>query len=315
MPKAPRHRRQASRGETLSPLSGMAQRTIEGGPIPGFRKEPRPLLSFILRVLDGKHRQMVRQHLEDFLRFDFQISTPEMNAIQRRLADDPALFSNAIDGMIAAMRQMADMWIDSGKSPMNPEADTPADRNVEDVLPGREYSLALLIYRVLLRHHELHKELFRDGTTKIIERYPRFAPSEFWGLEEALKAHGATWAVFHFSRLLDSPDSHSLSRCDHCKSYFAYERARLRMVKHGVFCPKCTAKASVKRTEASRKSRLDTAARAWIEYETKPHRSSQREWVAVEVNRSHGTAFGVRWVSQNLAEIQKRVEALRNAKG
>ena len=249
------------------------------------------------------------------MRFDFQISTPEMDAIPRRLADDPALFSNAIDGMTAAMREMADMWIDSGKSRMNPEADTPADRNVEDLLPGRQYSLAQLIYRALLRNHPFYKEMHRDGSTKIVERFPKFQPSEFWGLDEALKAHGAAWAAFYFSRLLDSPDSHSLSRCDHCKSYFAYERARLRMVKHGVFCPKCTAKASVKRTEASRNARFDTAARAWIEYEAKSHRMSQREWVAGEVNKCHGTAFGVRWVSQNLCKILKRVEALRNAKG
>jgi hypothetical protein len=314
MANASKHR-QLSKGETLSPISGLARRTVESPLIPGFRKEPRPLLSFILRVLDGKHAQMVRQHLEAFLRFDFQISTPERDVIQRRLADDPALISNAVDGMIAGMREMADMWIDSGKSLLNPEADTPADRNVEDVQPGREYSLALLIYRALLRTEPAYKELCRDGSQKIIEHFPRFDPQQFLELDEMLKAHGRKWAAFYFSRLLDSRDSLSLSRCDHCKSYFAYERARLRKVKHGVFCPKCKGTGSVKRTEASRKARLDTATRAWIEYGGKPHRLNQREWVAGEVNKSHGTSFGARWVSQHLKEIQERVEAQRNAKG
>ena len=314
MPKAFKHRWQASKGDTLSPISGQARIATVRSLMPGFKKEPRPLLSFILRVLDGKHRQMVRRHLEDFWRLDFQISTPEIDAIQEQLANDPALFSNATDGMVAAMREMADMWIDSGKSRMDPDVDTPADRNVEDRLPGREYSLAQLIYSALLRTHPVYKEMYRDGSTKIVERFPTFQPSEVWNLDKALKAYGTAWAAFHFSRLLDSPDSHSLSRCDHCKSYFAYERARLRTVKHGVFCAKCTAKGSVKRTEGSRNARFDTAARAWIDYEGRPHRMSQREWVAGEVNKCHGTAFGVRWVSQNLAKIEKRVEALRNAK-
>jgi len=284
--------------------------------MPGFRNEPRPLLSFILRVLDGKHRQMVREHLEEFFRIDFQVSTPWMSKIARFLANDPTLFSNAIDGMIAGMREMADMWIDSGKSRINPDADTPTDRNVQDQLPGREYSLAQLLYRALLRTHPVYKEMYRDGSTKIVELFPRFQPPELSGLDEALKAHGAAWAAFHFSRLLDSPDSHLLSRCDKCNSYFAYERARLRTVKHGVFCPKCKGTASVKRTEASRKARLETAAKAWIEWESKPaRRTDQREWVWQQVNKAHGTAFGRRWVSQNLAEIEKRVEALRNAKG
>jgi hypothetical protein len=315
MTKASKHRRQGSKGETLSPLSGQARRTIDGPPTPGFRKEPRPLLFFILRVLDSKHRQMVRQHLEYFWRFDFQATTPEMEWIQKRLSDDPALFCHAVDGMISAMQEMADMWIDSGKSRTDKDVDTPADRNVEDLLPGREYSLAQLIYRALLRTHPVYKELYRDGSQKIIEHFPRFDPQPMWPIGESLRAHGVKWAAFRFSQLLDSPDSHSLSRCDHCRSYFAYERVRLRTVKHGVFCPRCKGIASVKRTGTSRKARFDTAARAWIEYETKSHRLSQREWVKEEVNKSHGTSFGVRWVSQNMPEIQKRVEALSNAKG
>ena len=315
MNKFPNSRNSGNKGETLSPLSARACVVVSSGPLPGFREEPRPLLFFILRVLDGKHRQMVRQHLEYFLRFAFQATTPELESIQRRLRDDPERISNAVDGMIETMKEMADLWIDSGKSQTNADVDTPKDRNVEDVLPGRRSSLAWLIYRLHLSNHEVGKEMYRDGTQKVVERFPRFNPDSMSGLDAALKAYGVTWAAYHFSQLLDSPDSHSLSRCDHCKSYFAYERARLRTVKHGVFCQKCKASASVKRTEASRKARLHTAARAWIEYESKPHRLSQREWVAAEVNKSHGTSFGIRWVSQNLTEIQERVEGLRNAKG
>jgi len=304
-----------SQGETLSPLSGHAVVVIERGWPPGFRDEPRPLLSFILRVLDGKHRQMVRQHLEYFLRFNFQIGTPEIEKIQRRLSSDTSLLQCAVDGMISAMREMADMWIDSGKSQTERDVDFPVDRNVEDVLPGRECSLALLIYRSLLRTHPVYKVMRRDGSQAIQDTYPRFDPQSYWKLEDALQAHGAKWAAFYFSKLLDSPFSRHISRCDHCKSYFVYERARLRRVKNGVFCAAHDGQGSMKRTERSREKRWKAAARAVIEWESKHKGTVQPEWVAEQVNKAHGTAFGRRWFSQNIEEIQKRVEALRNTKG
>jgi len=324
------------KGETLSPISGRAYIRVEtesaalsavregasvslcGGLIPGWRREPRALLSFILRVLDGNHRQMVRQHLEYFLRFDFSCSTPQVGQFQRRLHEDPALMGYAAGSMIAAMREMADMWIDSGKSGTDRDVDTPADRNVEDDLHGRGYSLFQRIDRSLLRSYPRYTEMRRDGSLQIKDAYPKFDVDRldgFWGLDEVMKAHGAKWAAFYFSRLLNSPDSRSISRCDYCKAYFAYQRARLRTVTHGVFCPACNGKASVKRTVISRAKRLDTAARAWIEWESKRQGTVQPEWVAEQVNKAHGTAFGRRWVSQNATEVQKRVEALRNAKG
>jgi hypothetical protein len=260
---------------------------------------------------------MVRQHLECSLRFD-QDGSPDLGRFQRRLRDDPALWRCAVEGMISAMREMADMWIDSGKSTTDWDVDTPADRNVEDVLPKRDYSLALLIYRSLLRSYSRYAEMRRDGSLQIQDAYPKFDVeklSGFCGLDEVMRAHGAKWAAYYFSLLLNSPDSRSISRCDHCNSYFAYQRVRLRTVTHGVFCLACDGKASVKRTVISRAKRLDTAARAWIEWESNRHGTVQPERVAEQVNKAHGTAFGRRWVSQNATEIQKRVEALRNAKG
>lgn len=334
MTKAINPRRAMDKGETLSPISGRAYISVEtesaailalregasvslrGGLPPGFRREPRSLLSFILRVLDGKHRQMVRQHLEHFLRFNFQWSTPEVDQFQRRLHEDPALMGYAADSMIATMREMADMWIDSGKSRTDRDVDTPADRNVEDVLPGRDYSLFQRIDRSLLRSYPRYTEMRRDGSLQIKDAYPHFDVDRldgFWGLDEVMKAHGAKWAAFYFSRLLNSPDSRSISRCDYCKAYFAYQRARLRTVTHGVFCPACEGQGSMKRTQSSRDKRFDAAARAVIEWESKHKGAVPPEWIAEQVNKSHGTAFGRRWVSQNLIKIQERMEALQHA--
>ena len=279
-----------------------------------MRDEPRPLLSFILRVLDGKHRPMARQHLEYFLYFDFQIRTPEIESVVRRMSDDPALLRYAVEGMTAAMREMADMWIESGKDRMHPDWDAPADRNVEDVLPGRGYFLFQMIDRSILRSYLRYTGMRRDGSLKIEDAYPKFDLDTLnWGLKDALKAHGKKWAAFHFSQLLNSPYSRHISRCDHCKRYFAYERARLRTVKHGVFCPAHDAKASVKRTAISRAKRLETAAKAWIELESRRKGTVQLEWVAEQVNKEHQTAFGRRWVSQNLPKILEKVEGLQNA--
>jgi hypothetical protein len=71
----------------------------------------------------------------------------------------------------------------------------------------------------------------------------------------------------------------------------------------------------VKRTEGSRNRRLDTAAKERIEWESRRKGPAPPEWIAEQVNKRHGTAFGRRWVSQNLEKILERVEALHNAKG
>jgi hypothetical protein len=307
------HRKERGNLPPLSPISGHPYVVGEAGLIPGFRDEPRSLLCFILRVLDGKHRQMVRQHIEYFMNFDFQVRTPDAARFLRLLHDDPTLIRHAVEGMIDAMRVMADMWIDSGKSRSDRDVDTPADRNVEDVLPGRDFSLFFMIDRALFRTHPRYTEMKRDGTQQIKDTFPRFeADSLQWRIEEALQDHGKKWAAFHFSRLLNSPDSRYISRCDHCESYFAYQRARLRTVTHGVSCPACDGKASMARTESSRAKRLDSAARSIVEWESRRKGPVQLEWVANQVNKAHGTSFGRRWVSQNFTRIQERMEALRD---
>jgi hypothetical protein len=301
----------------LNPFTGHPYKRGEARMVPGFRNEPRALLMFILRVLDGKHRQTVQRHLEQFLQFDVHSDTREIDALREQLSSAPVLWDSAVNGMIAATREMADMWIGSGKSGHDWSVDAPADRNVEDVLPGREYSLFQKIDGALFRSYPRYTEMRRDGSLQIKDTYPNFdidALNGPLGVRDVLEAHGESWAAFYFSRFLNSPDSRYMSRCDHCKRYFAYQRARLRTVKRGVFCPACDGKGSVKRTEVSRARRLDTAAKAWLAWEISHRGPVRTEWVADQVNKAHETAFGRRWINQNLAKIQERVEALRNAK-
>ena len=327
------------KGDFLSRIAPIHSEIVR---IPGF-DGPRPLLSFVLKVLAGKF-EAIAGNLAFHLYFDFQLRTPEMERAWQILNQRPKMLEHAVESMILMMRYVTDMWIDSGKSPMDPDVDTPSDRNVEDVLPGRRLSLFQFMNSALFNVVPGHSGMRRDGTQEVRRDTPHFQSDDLenvmldlkaarehlgkpgnpdtdfiYALKTALEHYGDRMALHYFAKLLDSPYSRHISRCDCCKTYFAYERARLSALKRGVFCSKCKGFASVKRTEASREARLeallDTAAVAWTGWRYSRRDPDQREWVAKQVNKACRTDKKRKWVSQNLPEILKRVEALRNAKG
>jgi hypothetical protein len=301
-----RKTRHSSTKKTDRPLSpwGPSLFSYETG-VPGLEGE-RPLLRFILRVL-GNHRQLIRKHLLFFLRGDFEALTPEMESAWFDLKH-PEILDHAVTVMIETMRRAADLWIDSGKDPAHPNIDSPAQRNVEA-------TLFRWINSVLFMRLPGTVQMYRDGTQRIQRNWPHFTERKLnqRGLIGSLEDYGQEFALHYFAQLLNSPDRYRIARCDHCKRYFSYERARFRPVRHGVFCSSCKDKASVKRTKSSRENRLDTAAKAWLEWDAGTQ-IEQRLWVADRVSEAHATTLGRRWVSQNLPKIQERVEARRNAK-
>jgi hypothetical protein len=298
-------------GELLSPLKGMPDYTHHLR-APGF-DGPRPLLSFILRVLAGD-RCLIDEHLTFFMVwFEFQCEgglNPEINALERAIEDKSSIMSYAIDGMGETMWRLTDMWIDSGKSLMDPDVDSPADRNVEDVLPGQSWSLFEEIRGLLFARHPFYASQRRDGSLGIGDEVPRFSETHAdRSREDRLKEYGAMFAAYWFVKLLDSADAGRIARCDSCKAYFSFERVRRSPTKRGVFCSRCRAvKGSKKRTEVSRAKRIDTAARAWCDWATKHEGTPEPQWIASQVNEAHQTSFGRRWVSQHMAQIQQRVE-------
>lgn len=306
--------------------------------IPGL-DGPRPLLSFVLKVLAGRSKA-IAGNLAFHLYFDFQIRSPEMERAWQIMNEHPEMLEHAVQNMIVIMRHVADAWINSGKSRTDPDVDTPSDRNVEDVMPGRSISLFQFMSYALFDAVPGNTGMRRDGTQEVRRDTPHFQSSDLenlmldlkdareqlgkpgspntdfvYALKTALEQYGERMALHYFAKLLDSPYSRHISRCDCCKTYFAYQRARLRTVKGGVFCPSCKGNAAVSRTRTSRSKRIDTAAKAWIEWESKREGQPDFEWIAEKVNKAHGQAFGRRWVSQHIKKIQERVEALRNAKG
>lgn len=308
--------------EFLKPASVVGSSWV---PLPGFDGE-RPLLSFVLKVLAGD-RKMVRLNLLSLLEFEPQFRISEGHETMLFLRERPPALNDAVNRIVETMRLAADMWVDSGKTPSGNPADPPHDdpsaRNVAVVLPGRSFSLFDLIQRGLLIYFSQGLQMRADGTVGIRKSFPRFDLGGL-NLADALHQYAGQVALWYFVELLQSPDARRIARCDGCHSHFAYQRARLRTVKRGVFCPNCKSEASMNRTQASRRNRLDTAAKAWVDLESLPRkqRESEKDWdrrrrekVADQVHEAHGTDFGRRWVSQHLSEIQGRAEALRNAKG
>jgi hypothetical protein len=310
----PRRSRAKGKGELLSRF-GTSPRPPQVLKVPGF-DGPRPLLSFILKALSGRRYKLILQNLQFHFQFDLSALTPEMDRAIVALCNHPELFDHAATSFIETMRDLADMWIDSGKSRTDPDVDTPADRNVEDVVQGRRASLFTYLNIGLFDNYPRYTGMRRDGTQEVIGTWPRFWNVDFgMGLIHALETYGRRMAMHHFAGLLDSSDSRLIARCDSCKVYFAYERARLRTVTRGVFCQDCKTKGSVKRTQESRSRRIETAARAIVAGQPKRVALEHRLWIAEQVNAVHGTVFGRRWVSQNWNAIQTQAEVLRNAKG
>jgi hypothetical protein len=231
--------------------------------------------------------------------------------------NDPATVPAADKSMSATMRELVDLWIDSGKSPSNPGLDSPAIRNIEAVLTGQPSSLFERIERGLLRHVGTEVKMHPDGSWVPALKFLRFDCSELkeYSALEAFKRFGRRVAMYWFLDLLAMPEARLIARCDSCRSYF--ERQRPRSVKNGVFCTTCKGKASVKRTNATRDARRaamwEVAAKSWNQW-TYSHRSPDRPtWVAQQVNKECKSQIQRKWVSQNREKFLNFRKGLANA--
>jgi hypothetical protein len=293
------------KGEFIHPRS---VRRGESTLIPGFDKgQQRPVLSFVLKVLAGKDSKAIQLHLAK-IGGQPQFS-PEKEWVEA--------------SMVATMRQLADMWIDSGKDASNPGVDTPSERNVEVQLLGRNGSLFEWINNDLLNDLPKWTGMTRDGKQGIKDKYPEYNSNEEvpWGLKCALERFGERMAMFWFMKLLDSPYSLNLTRCDDCNGYFAYERVRKRQVKNGVSCPDCKGKASNRRNISTRERRtgemVGLAADVWKKWKQDNRHGKRSDWVAIQVREStkQKIVFTGNWVTRHQTEIEAEVERRNYAKG
>jgi hypothetical protein len=275
----------------------------------------RPRLSFVLKTLAGDDSGMTKDHFD--IRPNFV--TPELEDEWKRLIKiRHKALGWAEENMIAMMRHLADLWIDSGK---DVDAYTPSERNVEyrpsDGSPSIADSFSAL--EAMEAHYPIIR---RDGTqdTKRLSFGIDLSHSRMFGPESAARRLGAKVAMHYFARLLDSPHSINLARCDSCQSYFGYERAPAKTIKRGVRCPNCKPKGSAVSKKAAREQKrsamVKAAAEVWDRW-TKSNRNNldMYEWVSRQVNKGCGTSIQRKWVVQNEKSILRRMEELQNAKG
>jgi hypothetical protein len=252
-----------------------------------------------------------------------RVSRSNPDAVEKVLADSH-LMSIAERSMVVLMRELADLWIDSGKCPSNGSYDTPADRNVEDIPAGRTWSLFQRVDSEFLVENPQWPELRRDGTLGYNAAPPRFEGASLEGTDwhGPLKHFGRQTAFYWFLRLLNSPHSRHIARCDKCRSYFAYERARKRTAENGVFCSKCKKTGSVKRVQSTRERRIRVrvglAAVAWEQWKPTTRFGSRAEWVAQKVNtkwKETPELITRNWVTRHQTEIEAELERRNHGKG
>ncbi len=305
-----RHRAPAA-SELLSPYGWTNVKSV---PVrtPGY-DGPRPLLSLVLMILEGKVSKTIQQHLELF----FDMSSRGSDEYEVLLSHPRALKSAEV-AMVTTMRQLADLWIDSGKNPTDRTVDTPADRNVEDVLPGQHVSLLRRINSGLLSQVPQWIGMTRDG--RLATKWDLPSLESVGGMDELdapLEVFGRRMAMYWFIKLLDSPYSRNLARCDSCSIYFAYERAPKRTIKNGIFCSECKGSGSVKRTQSTRdrrnQRRVEIAASFWEQWKPDSRQGKQSTWVAGKVNarlmqlQELQIVITGRWVTQHQQEIELEV--------
>jgi hypothetical protein len=279
---------------------------------------PRGCLAFVLKALTGSDSGVIRHQISLALR----VNRANPDAVQKVL-DSRELMGIAESSMVNMMRELVDLWIDSGKSASDRGIDTPSERNVQDIPAGRTWSLFHRIDTEFFPMQPQWPEMKRNGTVAFRTPPPRFEGAWLEGIDwsDPLHHFGRQTAYYWFVKLLDSPFSRHIARCDACRSYFSYKRARKRTVKNGVFCSACKGTGSVKRTQTTRdkrkKENIDSAADVWEKWKPNSSHGLRPKWIAAQVReRSHQRIiFTGSWVTRHQEEIETEVNRRKNAKG
>lgn len=309
---------------------------------PGHAR-PRFWLSFVLKMLAGNDSGMTEMHLS------VSDAQWEFKKAWDRVFADPLSRQIVKNSMITMMRYLADLWIDSGKSGEGENrVDNPSRRNVEYRTPAGTPSREIpvsggnaipipthepisdLFYRLIGNETRL-PQIHKDGTQSLKEQLFGFNLKTFDpDYRFKLRDFGMKAAMYWFAKLLDSPFSHRLARCDDCGTYFAYERAPRTDIKGGSHCRNCKKCGSAKRMKSTRDKRIAEMVRFAAEFygQFKPNsRQPLTKWIAEHVNRrtesirakagkqrmSHYPAITGRWVTQHQAEIEAEVERRSHA--
>lgn len=279
----------------------------------------RPLLSLVLNVLSGKELGVTALHLS-LGQFGLPAYQEQLDLIH----NDPRALRIAQENTKQMMRFLADLWIDSGKSGLGNCVDNPSKRHVELKRSEDDGTLCQYFYQWLGNEMQ-YPQIRVDGTQTHYGTLFGFDPYllEHNNWNTAMEIFGRKVATYWFFRLLDSPYSRHLARCDECKRYFAYQRAPKTDIKSGVYCPKCKQSGSVRRVKSARiqlqGELIDAASLAWGEWRSSHTHPDQREWIATRVSKQFSKRLKApltrKWVSQNIDLIQAAIKRRTYAKG
>jgi hypothetical protein len=344
------------RGKTKSPV--VHRVPLVGPPVitkfPGH-EGPRPILSFVLKTLAGEDSGMTEMHLS----IPRGWRTPDEGKFFKKVFADPLAPEIARNSMIAMMRYLADLWIDSGKSGEGESRlDNPSCRNIlytppseasqillnidpsnEEPIPGFDAFLIPVglpisnLFYQLIGNDARWPEIHEDGTQSLKELVFGFTTENAHsGYRFLLHWFGMKVAMYWFAKLLNSPFSRQLARCDDCGGFFAYERAPKKEIRGGTHCANCKGRGSAKRMESTRIRRLNEMVRLAAEVSERyrpDSRQPRTKWIAEQVNRrtvkvgvkagkqkkSHYPLITGRWVTEHLKQIEEEIERRKNAKG
>lgn len=289
------------------------RRGDEGYPItiPGHTGK-RPLLTLILNVLSGKELGVTSLHLS-FRQFEIPDYKTQLDIVHH----DPRALRVAQESTMQMMRMLADLWIDSGKSGPGNCVDNPSKRHVEFKRSEQEGALYQHFYN-LLGNEAQYPQIRVDGSQTYYGTLFGFDPNalQYNSWNVAMQVFGRKVAAYWFFRLLDSPYSRQLARCDGCNRYFAYQRAPKSDIKSGVYCSKCKQSGSVRRVKSARaqlqSELIDAASVLWGEWRPSHRHPDQRKWIANRISKEFSkrlkTPLTRKWVSQNLDSIQAAIE-------
>lgn len=204
---------------------------------------------------------------------------------------------------LSTLRDLVNQWLASGKS--------------GDVECPRERKIPIEVLREFIRRNPPYLGLKAPNGPLTVD----FEPSAVEEKDPVLIARDG--ALFLFLKLMDSPESARLSRCEGCHRYFVreYMPKNGNPIKHGSFCANCKRKSKdriklINDKRIQRKDDLVEVAAKWsMRWEQEKPREPWSIWVADKVNNDRACPYGVvitgKWVTRNKSAIEAKAAPLR----
>jgi hypothetical protein len=230
-----------------------------------------------------------------------------------------------------SLRSLVDRWIDSGRSPDG--VDKAHSRSVYWLPAGGAEPLCNVL-EAWNRRHAPDVVVLPSGERDVRMGKPKRDPKdpENWDWASLMsmtydplpssEREAAEIAIYWLQKLLESPDSYRIARCDNpdCRAYYLRARVRKSEITRGTYCRDCANVGAIARVNAGRAQRrrelVSRAADVWNQFKPTANHRQRSDWVAAQMKKHVRTAaerIQGKWVTRNQAEIEAEVERRKNA--